>query len=469
MSILMKPKKKDLWQSMLELEERDYSKKSIEMEEMYQRLSAGRSQFQEAMEKVFDSLMRISSLDLSLGHYSEILQNISDSASKATELIHMATGEAASVSETVSLQHEELTNTIINISEESNGVYQKIEEGQRELTETKEVSDQTICDSKEMQQDMKQLSEIISQMNQVIGGINSISSQTNLLALNASIEAARAGEAGKGFAVVADEIRKLADETQNLTASMGHFVSDIQSAFTKSAQSVDHTIYSLETVTGKVSHIWNLNEDNRKHLEEITNNISSLAGLSEEISSSIMELESRTADIDSQCGVLRQDVDALRTHGQEIDQITAPLTEVETALDASAKLMGRMSEDAFYKLSDQNFAAYIEKAISAHKSWLGNLEKIVKEKKILPLQVNEQKCGFGHFYYAINPANPDVLKNWKELGEKHKKFHSYGKQVIDALFEGNGEQAQKIYKEAKQYSEELMKELEDIREASSSL
>lgn len=467
MSILMKPKKKDLWQSMSELEDGDYGKKSPEMEQMYKRLIGGRSQFQEVLAMVLDSLMRISSLDLSLSHYSEILQNISDSASKATELIHEATGEAASVSEAVSLQHEELTNTIINISEESNGVYQKIEEGQKELTETKAVSDQAISDSKEMQQDMNQLSEIISQMNQVIDGINSISSQTNLLALNASIEAARAGEAGKGFAVVADEIRKLADETQNLTASMGHFVADIQDASAKSVRSADNTIHSLETVTGKVSHVWNLNEDSGKHLEKITNNISSLAGLSQEISSSIMELESRTADIESQCGVLHGDVDELRTHGQGINQITAPLESIETTLDESAKLMGKMSEDAFYKLEDQNFVSYIEKAINAHKGWLENLEKIVKEKTILPLQINEHKCGFGHFYYAVNPTNADVLKTWKELGEKHKKFHFYGKQVIDALFEGNSAQAERIYEEAKQYSEELMQDLENIRKVCS--
>ena len=434
MSILMRPKKKSLLSSISELSEADYGKKSVELEQMYRRLLAGRRQFEEVMENILDSLMQISSLDLSLNHYSEILQKVSDSVSDATESIHKASSNADSISKMVSGQHEELTNTIIELSEESNSVYQRIDESQKELTDTKSLSDGTINVSREMQQDMSQLSEIIGQMNNVIAGINSISSQTNLLALNASIEAARAGEAGKGFAVVADEIRELADETQKLTASMGRSVADILSASAKSVKSVDNTIESLETVTQKISHVWELNEDNRKHVEKITNSISSLASLSEEISSSIIELETLSSDINGQCSVLHEDTERLREHGKNIYDISKPLEAIEETLDESAKVMGVMTKDAFYKLEDQNFAEYIEKAIVAHRNWLGNLERIVKERTILPLQVNDRKCGFGHFYYAIEPTKPEVLKFWKELGEKHQKFHAYGKQAIDALF-----------------------------------
>ncbi len=464
MGILMRTKKQNLLLAMSELEEADYGAKSAELDQMYHRLLAGRTQFEEVLANILDSLMQISSLDLSLNHYSEILGKVSDSVSDATELIHSASDEAESIAKMVSVQHEELTNTIIEISEESNAVYQRIDEGQLELTDTKELSDSTINASREMQQDMNQLSEIISQMNNVIAGINAISSQTNLLALNASIEAARAGDAGKGFAVVADEIRQLADETKQLTASMGNFVADILSASAKSVESVDNTIDSLEIVTQKISHVWELNEDNRQHVEKITNNISSLASLSEEISSSIIELESRSSDINGQCSVLHEDTERLREHGKNIYDIARPLEAIELTLDESAKVMGTMAKDAFYKLEDYNFAEYIQKAITAHKNWLGNLERIVKERTILPLQVNDRKCGFGHFYYAIEPSRPEIMKLWKELGEKHKKFHAYGKEAIDALFAEDYNKAERIYQDASRYSEELIKDLEHILE-----
>ena len=165
MNFLMKSRKQNLILLMSQLEEADYGKKSVELEQMYERLLAGRARFAEVIAKILDSLMNISSLDLSIKHYSAILRKVSDSVSDATELIHKASREADSISGAVSVQHEELTNTIIEISEESGSVYKRIDESQQELTDTKSLSEGTILVSKEMQQDMNRLSEIISQMN----------------------------------------------------------------------------------------------------------------------------------------------------------------------------------------------------------------------------------------------------------------------------------------------------------------
>lgn len=463
MGVLNKSKETDLILSLSRMEHADYGKESIELSNIYSRLERGRSKYQEVMGDVFTCLMQISSLDLGLSHYIDRLKEISDSVAKATKVIHESSEIASSVATGVSGQHEELTGTIIDVSEESTNVYRKIDEGQQELTEIKELSDGTIDSSKEMKQDMNQLSVVINKMNEVVAGINKISSQTNMLALNASIEAARAGEAGRGFSVVADRIRNLSEETQNLTANMAHFVEDVRNASAKSVESVDNTIDALGAVTDKINHVWGLNEGNRQHLEKITEDISSLAAVSEEISSCMIELENRAASIDQQCSVLKEDTVELNRHGHNMDSIVAPLQSIESTLDASAKIMGDMEKDSFYKLDRSCFVEHIDKAISAHKSWLVNLKRIVDEQAILPLQVNETKCGFGHFYYAMTPTDPEILEIWKPLGEKHKKFHSYGKQVIDALFAQDYQRAQSLYKEAGQYSEILIQDLEKIK------
>lgn len=463
MGVFKKSNVNNLLINLSELSKADYGAKSQELAQIYRRLAEGRSQFEGVMGDVFSVLMQVSSLDLSLTHYYEMLQDISGSVSEATGRIYTAAGQASSVAEVVSQQHEDLTHNIIEISEESNNVYQKIDEGQQQLTDIKNMSANTIESSKDMKNDMHRLSTVIDEMNQVIDGINSISSQTNLLALNASIEAARAGDAGKGFAVVAEEIRKLAEETQKLTANMGNFVSDIHSASAKSADSVDNTIQLLDSVTEKIGHVWGLNEDNRRLLENIANNISSLASVSQEISSSMVELESRSSEIDQQCGVLNEDMDMLKKHSNEINKIVSPLQSIEKTLDDSAKVMGKMSGDAFYKLGKEGYIKHIDNAINAHKNWLKNLERIVTEKTIFPLQINDKKCGFGHFYYAMNPADEEIQKIWKPLGEKHKTFHAYGKQVIDLLFSEEYEKAKEVFDEAVNYSEILLQDLDEIK------
>jgi methyl-accepting chemotaxis protein len=64
------------------------------------------------------------------------------------------------------------------------------------------------------------LSKAFDEIVSLVDAIKGVSAQINLLALNAAIEAARAGEAGRGFAVVSEEIRKLSDETDQLTENI---------------------------------------------------------------------------------------------------------------------------------------------------------------------------------------------------------------------------------------------------------
>ena len=206
--------KADLVQSVANLQNADYSKNPA-LGNIYHRIADGRVQFEEAFSNDIQAVMEISSLELSLKHHANNMSILSNNVADATSVISDAAAESSTIAGQVNEQHEELTNTIIEASEETDNVHKAIESSQEELTTVKNLSDQTIEVSKEMQADMNELLEVINHMNEVISGINAISSQTNLLALNASIEAARAGEAGRGFAVVADEIRDLAERSKN--------------------------------------------------------------------------------------------------------------------------------------------------------------------------------------------------------------------------------------------------------------
>lgn len=450
----MKGRKVVLMKAISQLKEADYSNEP-ELGNIYQRLLKGRKQFAEIFEKNMKAVMQISSLDLTMQYQTEKIVEISNDITRATETIFGASYDnPGAISNS---QHEELANSIIDVSAATDEVYQKIETGQNELTMIKDLSNQTIEVSLELQKDMDELNQIIKRMSDVISGIDSISLQTNLLALNASIEASRAGAAGRGFAVVASEIRSLSEETQTLTKSMTEFVENIKNASQKSIQSTKDTIESLDTVTEKIIHVWQLNDESQQQVSNVKESMSSIAAVSQELSSSMTQMEQQ----------IKNSTDFMNQVSFDLKKAVEPVVGIEQTLDDTVKQMGVMSEDAFFHLKNQEFAQYVSNAISAHQTWLGSLEKMVTSKTVMPLQLDSTKCGFGHFYYAMTPQIPEVLPIWDALGEKHKRFHHFGDEVIQALQSGNNFKAEQIYRDAEKYSHELIADLEAILQLSS--
>lgn len=441
----IKSKKALLMRSVSDLKENDYSK-TPELNNIYQRLSVGRTRFAKIFDKNIKAVMQISSLDLTMQYQTDKIADISRRISDATETI-FGDGQGNSNS-----QHEQLTHTIVRVSEDTGEVYQKIEAGQKELTAIKELSEQTLTVSRQMKQDMDELIGVINRLSNVIEGIDDISMQTNLLALNASVEAARAGEAGKGFAVVANEIRDLSSETQQLTSGMSSFLESIRNASQKSVHSSTETIDSLVSMADKINKAWNLNSESQQHVSMINNAIGSIAASSEEISSSMTEMENQ----------LRESTNFMQEVSQDLRKATQPVVDIEKILDDTVKEMGDMTNDAFYHLKAKEFSRYMENAISSHHTWLNNLKKMVQTRQVTPLQLDSTKCGFGHFYYAMTPNIPGVLPIWESLGAKHRKFHKYGGDVINAIQHHTYSDAERIYREVELFSRELISDMERI-------
>ncbi len=448
----MRGKTTKLIKAVSDLKAEDYSKEP-ELNNIYERLVKARQEFAGVFEKNIKAVMEISSLDLTMQHQTEKIMDISRSVSKAAETIFGSAGGNSMFTGTQNNQHEELAHTITQIASETSEVNEKIESCQSDLTDIRDLSAQTIEISRKMQKDMDNLTGIISHINEVITGIESISLQTNLLALNASIEATRAGEAGRGFAVVADEIRALAGETQKLTGNMGSFVEEIEAASRTSVKSAVGTIKALESMTDKIQNVWVLNDENHQHVRKVNDSISSIAAVSEEISSSMTEMENQ----------LHDSTEFMQNVSRDLKKASEPVVDIEKTLDDSVKQMGIMSEDIFFHLEYAEFAKHIGNAITAHQAWLRNLKNIVKQRSIIPLQLDSTKCGFGHFYHAITPNTPQIQAIWDGLGKKHERFHKFGGEAIQALKQQNYSEAEAVYNQAELYSRELIADLERIR------
>lgn len=124
----------------------------------------------------------------------------------------------------------------------------------------------------------------------VVDVIKSVAEQTNLLALNAAIEAARAGDQGRGFAVVADEVRTLAQRTQESTIEIENFISVLQTDANSAFEVIDNSQKMAEHAVGN-------SKDVEQALGEITNSVSNIFAMTEQVSVAIEEQATVTDDV----------------------------------------------------------------------------------------------------------------------------------------------------------------------------
>ena len=309
---------------------------------------------------------------------------------------------------------------------------------------------------------VQSLTRKVDEVQSFVGTILEISSQTNLLALNASIEAARAGEAGKGFSVVAEEIRTLAEETKSLTKRMGTFVDAIQNASHKSSESVDTTVAELEHINENIQNVWKITGNNRQSMDRINDSVSSLAAFSEEISSSMNEMDNQMQYVSGECQCLHNNMDSLKISSRSISELVEPSKMIEKHLEESTKIMGRMVQDAFYMLDNHVLLNCMNSAIDAHRNWLNTLHEMAQSGTLKVLQTDCTKCGLGHFYYTFKPVNPQIATIWNELDGKHKTFHSYGTEMITAIRSGRSQDLQQIYEKAETCSRDLISDFQTI-------
>ncbi len=420
------------------------------------RLKLGKENVSGILKGILGIATQLSSFDLELKFHSKKIADASKDISRMVSSVFSAAEETTAAITEVTNANSELITSIEEISSEAGSLSENTKKSNEMLEHIKNENVNVIRVSENMKIDVDNFIDIVNKLRDNVEGIFGISEQTNLLALNASIEAARAGEAGKGFTVVAEEIRKLSDSTKQALGSMNELLKEIGNASQKSSSSVNDTLNSINKVNSDVEVMSTIMKTNSDSIDHISESLVGIAAVNEELNASLQEVTSAMNEISDDTGHINQHAAELAEVGSHISSMADSMTDIEQDSEALARRGGELSNDMYYGLSNDDFKNAVEAAITAHSVWMDKLRSMADNMKVTPLQTDDHKCGFGHFYHSVMPKSEKILPIWNEINGIHHHLHKTGENVIDSILQNNIDETKLYIAEATSSSEKII-------------
>ena len=192
--------------------------------------------------------------------------------------------------------------------------------------------------TKEVKNTISDLDILSNKIGDVTSMISNIASQTNMLALNAAIEAARAGEQGKGFSVVAEEVRKLAEESDSAARNIEKMLSDIKAK-------TDIAVKNILLTETKVNEGTSVANDTENQINLIIENMNTLIGSIEEISTQAHSQAISTESISENMNNILSNVQLVSANSQDINANIEEQIAVTEEITSTSENLASMTEN----------------------------------------------------------------------------------------------------------------------------
>lgn len=232
--------------------------------------------------------------------YNETLLSISETVHN----IDLTTEEMSKCTVSQANEVQDVNSKVINIGKIVDHTFSSVDilaKGYQSVmdysTQGNDILSQLLSISQETKESVVAVREQTEATNISVGEISKataiiigIASQTNLLSLNASIEAARAGENGKGFAIVANEIRKLADQSQIAAAQITKIVDIL-------IKNSNASVKIMNQVTDNIKHEGETLSRSSEVFDGLSSEMIVVSKVIEDIALTMVELEDLKDDV----------------------------------------------------------------------------------------------------------------------------------------------------------------------------
>lgn len=410
----------------------------------------------------FAAAALMSSFDLKLSFFSNRINHIVDSMRLTVTGVSKAADEISTAAVQISDSSAWLADTIVEITQESESLSNSFLASNDLLKKVKDENSVVIQNSQYMKNDIESLLATVQKIEKTIKGISDISAQTNILSINASIEAARAGAAGKGFAVVAKETKSLSERTNTMLLSLTALVNEIDASSKMSSESVTKTIGSIHEVNVAIETVSDMVDNNVYSLNKITGSMTNVAASSEEINSSLMECTVTIELINTDMQNVADSTQQLETVSNSLQEMSGSMRELETKVSDLTQTSGKLANNQQFGFSNDEFAKTVEDAIKSHSAWLATLKSMTASMKVVPLQTNDRKCAFGHYYYSVKPTSEKILPIWNNVEVYHRELHIAGTEVIDSINCDDRQNAIALTQQAENLSKQIINAFRQI-------
>ncbi|NLI89544.1 MAG: chemotaxis protein [Epulopiscium sp.] len=428
----------------------------------FEKLLGNEKKMSQSARDILNIVSSLSSFDVGMSHISSKLTDFAGEMSSLSEsnlaIVQQTTAGMSEVKNSIDMT----AVTLDNLANESETLANKNDESISLLQDVQDLKEDVLENTTIMNEKIQQLAQLATEVGKIVESVQLIAEQTNLLALNATIEAARAGENGRGFAVVATEIRQLADDTKENLDGMTQFVSHIHQAAEESVESLDSTLESTNQMSDKIETVYDtitVNVDMLKNVIDDVDNINqSMDGIKRSADEIDQAMESSSSDAETLSHM------TLNIH-EEATQSVEYANKISLIDDELSHIVGEMFDNlkcGRYATTNRELQNIINKAKESHNQWLDDLDTMVDNMEIYPLQTDSKKCAFGHFYNSIGVNHPEIKDDWNSVDKFHDHFHTLGDKVIEAISSNDKQAASNYRTEARDVSKDLINILDKI-------